>query len=51
MSHEQSTPLNSIIGFSSILHDEWLGSVNAVQKENLAVILKSGRDLLASSMR
>jgi len=25
MSHELRTPLNSIIGFSSILHDEWLG--------------------------
>jgi PAS domain S-box-containing protein len=28
MSHELRTPLNSIIGFSSILHDEWLGPVN-----------------------
>ena len=46
MSHELRTPLNSIIGFSSILHDEWLGSVNREQKENLAIILKSGRHLL-----
>ncbi len=46
MSHELRTPLNSIIGFSSILHDEWVGGVNAEQKENLAIILNSGRHLL-----
>ena len=46
MSHELRTPLNSIIGFSSILHDEWIGVVNAEQKENLAIILNSGRHLL-----
>jgi PAS domain S-box-containing protein len=46
MSHELRTPLNSIIGFSSILHDEWLGSVNKEQKENLAIIRQSGRHLL-----
>jgi len=46
MSHELRTPLNSIIGFSSILHDEWIGSVNKEQKENLAIILQSGRHLL-----
>jgi PAS domain S-box-containing protein len=46
MSHELRTPLNSIIGFSSILHDEWLGSVNTEQKENLAIILNSGKHLL-----
>jgi len=47
MSHELRTPLNSIIGFSSILHDEWLGSVNKDQKENLAIILRSGKHLLS----
>jgi signal transduction histidine kinase len=46
MSHELRTPLNSIIGFSSILRDEWLGPVNAEQKENLATILRSGKHLL-----
>jgi PAS domain S-box-containing protein len=46
MSHELRTPLNSIIGFSSILHDEWLGPVNPEQKENLATILRSGKHLL-----
>lgn len=47
MSHELRTPLNSIIGFSSILLDEWLGSVNDEQKKNLASILRSGKHLLA----
>lgn len=46
MSHELRTPLNSIIGFSSILHDEWLGPVTGEQKENLAIILRSGKHLL-----
>ncbi|GAM10799.1 non-motile and phage-resistance protein [Geobacter sp. OR-1] len=46
MSHELRTPLNSIIGFSSILCDEWLGPVNQEQKENLAIILRSGKHLL-----
>lgn len=46
MSHELRTPLNSVIGFSSILLNEWLGTLNSVQKENLATILKSGKHLL-----
>lgn len=46
MSHELRTPLNSIIGFSSILHDEWVGPVNAEQKENLAIVLRCGKYLL-----
>jgi signal transduction histidine kinase len=46
MSHELRTPLNSIIGFSSILRDEWLGPVNAEQKENLSTIFRSGKHLL-----
>lgn len=47
MSHELRTPLNSIIGFSSIILNEWLGPVNAEQKENLFAILRSGKHLLA----
>jgi len=47
MSHELRTPLNSIIGFSSILHDEWLGPVNPEQKENLSTIQRSGKHLLS----
>lgn len=47
MSHELRTPLNSIIGFSSIIHDEWLGPVNPEQKENLDTIKRSGKHLLS----
>jgi signal transduction histidine kinase len=46
MSHELRTPLNSIIGFSSVILNEWIGRVNAEQKENLAIILRSGKHLL-----
>ena len=46
MSHELRTPLNSVIGFSSVLLNEWIGPVNAEQKENLAIILQAGRHLL-----
>ena len=47
MSHELRTPLNSIIGFSSIMLDEWFGPLNEEQKENLAIVLRSGKHLLA----
>lgn len=47
MSHELRTPLNSIIGFSSILLDEWTGPLNDEQKQNLAIVLRSGKHLLA----
>jgi PAS domain S-box-containing protein len=47
MSHELRTPLNSVIGFSSILLNEWAGPVPANQKENLAIILTSGKHLLS----
>ena len=47
MSHELRTPLNSIIGFSSIILDEWLGPVNAEQKENLDTIKRAGKHLLS----
>jgi len=46
MSHELRTPLNSVIGFSTVLLNEWLGPVNAEQRQNLASILCSGRHLL-----
>jgi PAS domain S-box-containing protein len=46
MSHELRTPLNSVIGFSTVLLNEWLGPVNAEQRQNLASILRSGRHLL-----
>ena len=47
MSHELRTPLNSIIGFSSIILNEWVGPLNAEQKENLATVLRAGEHLLA----
>jgi len=47
MSHELRTPLNSIIGFTSILLEEWVGPLNSEQKENLAIILRSGKHLLS----
>jgi len=46
MSHELRTPLNSIIGFSRILMDEWAGPLSGEQKENLGIILTSGKHLL-----
>jgi len=47
MSHELRTPLNSIIGFSSILLNEWVGRLTDEQRENLAIILRSGKHLLS----
>ncbi|HEY6007796.1 MAG TPA: ATP-binding protein, partial [Geobacteraceae bacterium] len=47
MSHELRTPLNSVIGFSSILLNEWVGTLNEEQKENLAIVLKAGEHLLS----
>lgn len=46
VSHELRTPLNSIIGFSEILADGLVGSVNSEQAECLKDILDSGRHLL-----
>jgi len=47
MSHELRTPLNSIIGFSEVLEDQLLGTLNASQRENVMYILKAGRHLLS----
>ena len=47
MSHEFRTPLNAIIGFSSILHDEWSGHLNNEQKEETTAIIRAGRHLLS----
>ena len=47
MSHELRTPINSIIGFSEVLEDELLGSLNASQREDVQYILKAGRHLLS----
>ncbi len=47
MSHELRTPLNSIIGFSEVLEDQLLGSLNESQRENVMYIPKAGRHLLS----
>lgn len=47
MSHELRTPLNSIIGFTTIVLEEWLGGLNAEQKEKLAIVLRTGKHLLS----
>ncbi len=47
MSHELRTPLNSIIGFTKIVLNEWCGTINAEQRENLSVVLRSSKHLLA----
>ena len=46
MSHELRSPLNAIIGFSELLHDEKIGAVSADQKECLGDILASSNHLL-----
>ncbi|MCX9083607.1 MAG: PAS domain-containing protein [Candidatus Methanoperedens sp.] len=46
-SHELKTPLNSIIGFTSLILDGTSGELNPDQKEQLAIVLSSGKHLLA----
>jgi signal transduction histidine kinase len=47
MSHELRTPLNAIIGFSQVLREEMVGSVNPKQSEYLDDIISSGNHLLS----
>ena len=47
MSHELRTPLNAIIGFSQVLRDEMVGTVNEKQAEYLDDIISSGNHLLS----
>ncbi len=44
-SHELKTPLQGIIGLSEDLYGENLGKINEEQKENLSMIIASGRRL------
>ena len=46
MSHELRTPLNGIIGFSELLVDEKVGTLNETQKEFINHSLSGGRHLL-----
>ena len=45
-SHELKTPLHGIIGISESLYDGTLGEINANQKNNLDMVIKSGNRLL-----
>ena len=47
MSHELRTPLNHIIGFSQLITDEKIGSLNETQKEYLDDVLNSSSHLLS----
>lgn len=46
MSHELKTPLNAIIGYTSILTQGMSGPLNDVQKEQLALVKSSSSHLL-----
>lgn len=46
-SHELRTPLNAIIGFSSLLLEGMMGDLTAEQRKALAVVHRSGEELLA----
>ena len=48
ISNELRTPLHSIIGFAEVLSDGRFGEVNTTQKEYLADIHDSGRQLLGA---
>ncbi len=47
VSHEFRTPLNSIIGFSSLMSKGLAGDVNSEQRHQLELIERSGQHLLA----
>ena len=47
VSHEFRTPLNAIIGFSELLRDECLGTLNDRQREAVSDISSSGTHLLS----
>jgi two-component system phosphate regulon sensor histidine kinase PhoR len=46
ISHELRTPLNLIIGYSDLLQQETMGSMNERQKASASVVNKSGERLL-----
>jgi PAS domain S-box-containing protein len=47
MSHELRTPLNHIIGFTEMVTDRTVGSLNATQEEFLNDVMSSSRHLLS----
>jgi PAS domain S-box-containing protein len=46
ISHELRTPLNLIIGYSDLLHEDYVGTTSKEQKEYLEVVKRSGNRLL-----
>ena len=46
MGHELRTPLTAIIGFSEVLLEGVMGSINDEQKECVDEVVRNGRDLL-----
>ncbi|HJH29225.1 MAG TPA: hypothetical protein C5S51_05970 [Methanosarcinaceae archaeon] len=46
MTHELKTPLNSIIGFSELLHDDKAGTLNQKQSRYISNVLTSSKHLL-----
>lgn len=46
ISHELRTPLNLIMGYSDLLHEDYVGQTNDEQKKYLDVIKRSGNRLL-----
>lgn len=47
MSHELKTPLNTVIGFTDLVHRHECGSLNPTQQEYLGYVLECGHHLLA----
>jgi signal transduction histidine kinase len=47
MSHEVRTPLNAIIGFSQVLHEQMFGELNERQHADVEDVLEAGRHLLS----
>lgn len=46
MSHELRTPLNAVIGYTEILIDDMLGSLNGDQRKSLSEVLRNAHGLL-----
>lgn len=47
MSHELKTPLNTVIGFTDLVHRQECGDLNPTQQEYLGYVLECGHHLLA----
>jgi len=47
MSHELKTPLNTVIGFTDLVHRQECGPLNPTQQEYLGYVLECGHHLLA----